>query len=193
MAWSSFIYPKHPIDLGRRVRALSEDGSIDVLPEWRWIHTPGHTVGHVSLFRDDDGLLIAGDAFVTIKAESLVANVTLTPEIHRPPAYFTPDWPAAQASIERLATLNPSVAATGHGVPVYGPALRDDLWRLAIEFDRIGLPAHGRYREIPALVDAQSGLVRLPPLPIAPYLKVAGLLALVGLAVWGVAHAREDE
>ncbi|RYE43220.1 MAG: MBL fold metallo-hydrolase, partial [Hyphomicrobiales bacterium] len=35
------------------------------LPEWRWIATPGHSPGHVSFYRDRDGTLIAGDAFVT--------------------------------------------------------------------------------------------------------------------------------
>jgi glyoxylase-like metal-dependent hydrolase (beta-lactamase superfamily II) len=192
MTWSSFLFPKHPIDLGQRVQALPEDGSVPGLPGWRWIHTPGHTNGHVSLFRDDDGVLIAGDAFVTIKAESLIANITLTPEVHRPPAYFTPDWPAARASIEKLATLNPSVAATGHGIPLYGRAMREDLWRLAMEFESRGLPAEGsRYREIPALIDSQTGLTRVPPLPVVPYVKVAGVLGLLGLAVFGWHAARK--
>ena len=35
------------------------------MPGWRWIHTPGHTAGHVSLYRDSDRTLLAGDAFVT--------------------------------------------------------------------------------------------------------------------------------
>jgi glyoxylase-like metal-dependent hydrolase (beta-lactamase superfamily II) len=194
MTWSSFLYPKHPIDLGRHVHALPEDGTVPGLPAWRWIHTPGHTNGHVSLFRDDDGVLIAGDAFVTIQAESLIANLTLTPEVHRPPAYFTPDWPAAHDSIEKLATLNPSVAATGHGVPLYGRTMREDLWRLAMEFERRGLPAEGsRYRDVPALIDGESGATRLPPLPMAPYVKVAGVLALAGLAVFGWHAARDRE
>lgn len=194
MAWSSFLFPKHPIDLGPRVQALPEDGVIPGLPAWRWIHTPGHTNGHVSLFREDDGVLIAGDAFVTLQAESLIANLTLKPKVHRPPAYFTPDWPAARASVEKLATLNPTVAATGHGVPLYGRAMREDLWRLAMEFERLGLPNEGsRYREIPALIDSQTGLTRVPPMPVVPYLRVAGLLALAGLAVFGWRAAHDDK
>jgi glyoxylase-like metal-dependent hydrolase (beta-lactamase superfamily II) len=39
------------------------------MPGRRWLHTPGHTAGHVS-FRDHDRCLIVGDAFVTTKQES---------------------------------------------------------------------------------------------------------------------------
>ena len=41
------------------------------MPGWRWIPTPGHTPGHVSLFREADRSLIAGDAFVTVRQDSL--------------------------------------------------------------------------------------------------------------------------
>ena len=64
----SWMFPRGPIDLGDRVRALPEDGSVPFMPGWRWIHTPGHTAGHVSLFRESDRVLIAGDAFLTTPA-----------------------------------------------------------------------------------------------------------------------------
>ena len=86
MSWSSFVFAKKPIDLDSRVRALPESGEIPELPGWRFVHTPGHSPGHVALFREEDRLLIAGDAFVTINAESLVANLTLDPIIQRLPA-----------------------------------------------------------------------------------------------------------
>jgi glyoxylase-like metal-dependent hydrolase (beta-lactamase superfamily II) len=192
MAWSSFLYPKHPIDLKPRVRALPDDGVIPELPEWRWIHTPGHTNGHVAFYRDSDGVLIAGDAFVTIQAESMVANITLSPKVWRPPAYFTPDWPSARLSVEKLAELKPTVVATGHGPPLYGDAMRRKLLQLAYEFERF-LPGQGRYREIPATYDHQTGLSRVPPAPVAPYVIAAGFLALLGLAVYGIKAAAEDE
>jgi glyoxylase-like metal-dependent hydrolase (beta-lactamase superfamily II) len=65
---------------------LPEDGTIPGFPEWRWIHTPGHTVGHVSFFRDSDRVLIAGDALATTKQESFLAAAAQTPELHGPPA-----------------------------------------------------------------------------------------------------------
>ena len=61
---------------------------------WRWIFTPGHSPGHISLFRDSDRTLIVGDAFVTTKQESLMSVMTQRMEMHGPPMYFTPDWPA---------------------------------------------------------------------------------------------------
>jgi glyoxylase-like metal-dependent hydrolase (beta-lactamase superfamily II) len=145
MAALSFLYPRGPIDLGDRARTLPEDGTVPAMPGWEWIHTPGHTAGHVSLFRDSDGTLIAGDAFVTTKQESLYAVVTQDPEVHGPPAYFTPDWADARRSVERLAALRPAIAATGHGPPMGGHELSGGLEQLAREFERIAVPEQGRY------------------------------------------------
>lgn len=181
MAWMSFVYPKEPLDLRGRAEALPDDGSVPGLPDWRFIETPGHTPGQISLFRDEDRVLIAGDAFVTVKAESLLANLTLTPRVHRPPAYFTPDWPAARLSIVKLGELLPNVVATGHGIPLYGEEMRRALLRLGYEFERLGLPATGRYRDIPALYNEATGLFRIPPPPISLW-AVLGLAALVGFA-----------
>ena len=33
------------------------------VPGWRWVHTPGHTFGHVSFLREHDRVLVVGDAF----------------------------------------------------------------------------------------------------------------------------------
>lgn len=180
MAWMSAIYPKKPIDLGHRVQPLPDDGAVPHLGDWRWVHTPGHTAGHVSFFRDEDRTLIVGDAFVTVRAESLMANITLKPKVHRPPAYFTPDWPAARVSIEKLAMLEPETVATGHGIPLRGEAMRLALKRLAFEFERLGLPRHGRYHDVPALTNA-SGVVRVPPRPVGPMWVALGLIGMVML------------
>jgi glyoxylase-like metal-dependent hydrolase (beta-lactamase superfamily II) len=147
MALMSFMYPDKGIDLGARVKPLPEDGSVLHMPGWRWIHTPGHTPGHVSLFRVEDSCLIAGDAFVTTKQESLYAVLTQKQEVHGPPAYFTPDWASARRSVERLAALRPSIAATGHGVPMHGQDLISGLERLVAEFEHVAVPDHGRYVE----------------------------------------------
>ena len=72
MSFLSPLYPRGPIDLDGQLRALPADGVVPGMPGWRWVHTPGHTPGHVSLFRESDRVLIAGDAFVTAKQESLV-------------------------------------------------------------------------------------------------------------------------
>jgi glyoxylase-like metal-dependent hydrolase (beta-lactamase superfamily II) len=179
MALLSWTYPRGPIDLGGRVRTLSYDGSVPGMPGWRWIHTPGHTPGHVSLFRDADRTLIAGDAFVTTRQESLVAALTQRPELHGPPMYYTPDWEDAATSVRRLAALEPEIAATGHGVPMHGPEMRNALHELARDFEHLGRPAHGRYVNRPAVAD-EYGVVTVPPLDDRS--KVMLGLAVAGLA-----------
>lgn len=179
MAALAWTYPRGPIDIGGRIQALPEDGSVPGMPGWRWIHTPGHTAGHVALFRDADRTLIAGDAFVTTKQESALAVLTQRPEVHGPPAYFTPDWGASGRSVQELAWLQPSVAATGHGVPLRGETMRRELATLAREFDSRAVPEHGRYVDQPAVADA-SGVVSVPP---APKIVPSGVLLGLGAAV----------
>jgi glyoxylase-like metal-dependent hydrolase (beta-lactamase superfamily II) len=179
----SRFFPRRPVDLGGRVRPLPTDGSVPGMPGWRWIHTPGHTPGHVSLFRDADRILIAGDAFVTTRQESLLSAVTRRPEVWRPPAYFTQDWQAAGRSVAALAGLEPEVAATGHGLPMAGEGMRRQLRALAADFYRLAVPEHGRYVREPTVAD-ERGVVAVPP-PVADPLPlvVAGLgaAALLGL------------
>lgn len=124
MAYMSWAYPRGPIDASKYVQPLPVDGSVPGLPGWRWIHTPGHTAGHVSFFRSEDRTLIVGDAFVTRKPESALAVITQKKEVHGPPAYFTSDWRAAQWSVQDLASLQPYIAAAGHGMPMRGSVLQ---------------------------------------------------------------------
>lgn len=149
MARMATLYPRGPIDLGRRVRQLPADGTIPVLPGWRSLHTPGHTAGHVSLFRDADRALIVGDAFCTTRQESFFAVATQRPELHGPPAYFTTDWEAARVSVERLAALQPAFIAPGHGQPMAGEATTGALAELARRFDAVARPDRGRYVDHP--------------------------------------------
>lgn len=145
VAKMSAIFPNEPIHLGKHVQPLPSDGSVPHLPGFRWIHTPGHTPGHVSLFRDKDRTLIAADAFVTVRQDSLYKVLTQEVEISGPPRYLTTDWTAAWESVRRLAALQPDVAVTGHGRPVSGQVLSDGLKKLVNEFDRIAIPDYGKY------------------------------------------------
>ncbi len=186
MAAMSFLYPKGPIDLGARVRALPADGSVPGMPGWRWIPTPGHAPGHVSLVRDVDRTLIAGDAFTTTKQESLSAVFTQRREMHGPPMYFTPDWGAARTSLRHLADYAPTAAITGHGPPMRSAQLQSELRRLASHFDEWARPAHGRYHDRPAIMDA-SGVVDVPP-PVVSGRTLLVTGAVVGAAI-GLAYA----
>ena len=145
MALLSFAYPNKANDWGDRVKPLPADGSVPFMPDWRWIHVPGHTEGQVALYRERDRLLVAGDAFVTTQQESLYEVIQQKEGVHGPPAYFTPDWQAARKSVETLASLNPMIAATGHGTPMRGEELRGGLAELVTHFDELAVPNQGKY------------------------------------------------
>lgn len=145
MALTSPLFPDGPFDFSQWIRPLPDDGTVPGMPGWRWYHTPGHTPGHVSLWRASDRTLIAGDAFITTKQESAYAVMTQEAEIHGPPAYYTPDWVSAAASVRRLAALEPEVVVTGHGRALHGEAMRRALHLLADNFESIAVPKHGRY------------------------------------------------
>lgn len=145
IAKMSPMFPNEPINLGNNVEILPADGTVPEMPAFRWIHTPGHSPGHVSFFRESDRTLIAGDAFVTVKQESLYKVLTQEQEISGPPRYLTTDWTAAKQSVEKLATLNPEVAVTGHGLPMAGELLSTSLEKLVQNFDSIAVPDYGAY------------------------------------------------
>lgn len=156
------LFPERGIDLGTQVIALPTDGAVPSMPGWQWIHTPGHAPGHVSLFRESDRVLLAGDAITTTKQESVFSALTQKQELDGPPLSFTIDWDKARRSVTALALLQPEILACGHGEPVRGPAPATDLMTLARDFDRRVRPKHGRYVTQPASTDEQ-GIVALPP------------------------------
>jgi glyoxylase-like metal-dependent hydrolase (beta-lactamase superfamily II) len=148
MSLLSPTYPRGPINLRPRLQALpSAEGSgaapiaIAEMPGWQVLHTPGHTPGHVSFFRPEDGTLLVGDAFCTTKPESFFeAAVAQQPELHGPPSYFTSDWSQARESVRRLAQLAPNVVAPGHGKALAGGNVAEALHTLAENFDAIAVP-----------------------------------------------------
>jgi glyoxylase-like metal-dependent hydrolase (beta-lactamase superfamily II) len=144
VALLSPLFPTRPVNVRSRLRALPENHSVPGLGEWRWIHTPGHAPGHISLWRSHDRMLIAGDAFITTKQESAYSAVTQSPEMHGPPMYFTPDWKSARESVQALAALSPETVVTGHGQAMRGPQMRAALNELARCFDDVAVPAAHR-------------------------------------------------
>jgi glyoxylase-like metal-dependent hydrolase (beta-lactamase superfamily II) len=162
MARLSPLFPERGIDLGNRVRPLPPNRAVPGMPGWRWMHTPGHAPGHVSLYRESGRFLIAGDAVTTTKQESVFSVVTQRQELHGPPAYFTIDWEKARRSVLALAALQPTVVATGHGQPLQGPSVARELTTLAREFDRRERPKRGRYVNRPVATD-EDGVIALPP------------------------------
>ncbi|WP_462409610.1 MBL fold metallo-hydrolase [Neobacillus sp. Marseille-QA0830] len=145
VAKMSPLFPNEPINLVNHVTVLPADGSVPNMQGFRWIHTPGHSPGHVSLFRDSDKVLISGDAFITVKQDELLDVMTQQQELHGPPRYLTTDWNAAWNSVKVLEALKPAVAVTGHGLPMSGEPLKNGLAMLVKEFGNREIPDYGKY------------------------------------------------
>lgn len=149
LAALSPLFPCSPVNVSRWLQPLPQDGRVPEMPGWRWIHTSGHTPGHISLFRESDRALIAGDAFITTRQESAYAVMLQKPEMHGPPMYFTQDWEAARQSVQTLAALDAEMAITGHGRPMAGPEMRKALSMLGKYFEDLAVPDGGKYVTYP--------------------------------------------
>ena len=150
IALTSPLFPTAPVNLASRLHILPADGSVPAMAGWRWMHTPGHSAGHVSLWREADRSLIVGDAFVTTAQESAYSVITQGPEIHGPPMYFTPEWDKAGESVRKLAALEPELVVTGHGRAMRGPQMRAALQELALRFEDVAVPQGAKYTKQPA-------------------------------------------
>jgi glyoxylase-like metal-dependent hydrolase (beta-lactamase superfamily II) len=178
MSTMSWMYPKGPIDIHNHIRALPGDNTIPGLNDWKYIHTPGHSPGHISLFRESDKVLIAGDAFVTTKAESALYTLSSRKHLSGPPKYLTCNWASAKISVLKLAALDPEIVATGHGVPMFGQEMRNALHTLSRRFDSLAQPTTGRYVNEPAVTD-ETGVLYVPP----PADTVSSAVKLVGISL----------
>lgn len=145
LAKISAMYPNEPINISPYLKALPDDHQIPGLEDWKWLHTPGHSPGHVSFYREQDGLLIAGDAFITVKQDSFYKVLTQKPEVCGPPRYLTTDWQAAKQSVLDLYALHPKMVIPGHGIYLEGEELEKGLSYLATHFDDVAVPDYGKY------------------------------------------------
>lgn len=102
-----WLGPPHPV-----ARALREG---DEVAGFTVLDTPGHSVGHVSLWRESDRTLIVGDVLGNMHF------ITGMPGLHQPPDMFTPDPARNRQSARRLAELRPALACFGHGAPLRDP------------------------------------------------------------------------
>ena len=79
------------------------------LGEFKVVETPGHSSGHLSFFREKDGVLIVGDTATNMNL------ITTIPGLHLPPDLFTLDKEENIKSIKKLASLKPKILCFGHG------------------------------------------------------------------------------
>lgn len=145
VAKASALFPNEPIDLGEAVKSLPADGSVPGLDDWKWIHTPGHSPGHVSFFREEDRTLLSGDACITVKQDSFYNVLMQSAELNGPPRYLTTDWQAAWESVKKLAALNPELIVPGHGTSMEDEKLEGGLKQLAQNFGEVAIPDYGKY------------------------------------------------
>jgi glyoxylase-like metal-dependent hydrolase (beta-lactamase superfamily II) len=94
---------------GRRVDRQLREG--DELAGFTVLDTPGHSRGHVSLWRESDRTLICGDVLNGMHL------VTTMPGLHEPMPVFTPDPARNRESAKRLGELEPALVCFGHGPP----------------------------------------------------------------------------
>ncbi|MDO4264210.1 MAG: MBL fold metallo-hydrolase [Deinococcus sp.] len=145
-----------PFDFRPQVRELPAE-RVPHVAGWSWLHTPGHTPGHVSLWREADRTLVVGDAFVTTPQQTVSGALLNAPmQVEGPPPYYTPNWEEARASVRKLAALNPELAATGHGHPMSGEPLRRELYALARAFDAEARPPRGWYLSHPVPTERRT-------------------------------------
>ncbi len=92
------------IDSPRSVTPVGDGDSVFGL---KIIDTPGHTPGHIAVLDPVGGLLVAGDSMNGSNGGVIGAN-----------PQFSPDMPAANASVKKLAQLTFGTVLFGHGEPI---------------------------------------------------------------------------
>ena len=100
----------------RRIHRFSNEGTLDVPGSPRILFTPGHTLGHCSLYLPERDVVISGDALVTHDPYT----DTYGPRIVARGA--TADSERALASLERIARSGAGTLLPGHGEPWRGGA-----------------------------------------------------------------------
>jgi len=85
----------------------------DKIGDFTVVETPGHSTGHLSFYREKDGVLIVGDTAVNMNLLTTVEG------LHQPPNLFTTDKESNIKSIKKLASLRPKILCFGHGPALY--------------------------------------------------------------------------
>ena len=161
LAQMSRVLPNVMFNLTGQLEHYPESGILPFLHGWQVLETPGHTPGHVSLWHEDDRILIAGDALCTADMDSALGMAMQKKQFARGGSPFTPDWNASKISVGKLADLEPSVVAAGHGQPISGADVPQQLRDFERSFQP---PQHGRYVNEAARFD-ENGVTYLPPAP----------------------------
>lgn len=101
---------KLPLPDPHAVERKLRDG--DEVAGFTVVETPGHSPGHITLWRDSDRTLICGDVFFGLHP------LTGRPGLHEPPKALTHDVDLNRESARRVARLQPALVLFGHGPPL---------------------------------------------------------------------------
>jgi glyoxylase-like metal-dependent hydrolase (beta-lactamase superfamily II) len=100
---------------GKQIQAVKDGDDVFGL---QMVGTPGHTLGHVSIFEPGTGVLVAGDA---LRNQNVLEGSA---------PQYTADAAQAAASVKKLAGLDVRVILPGHGQPITDGA-KEALQKLA--------------------------------------------------------------
>jgi glyoxylase-like metal-dependent hydrolase (beta-lactamase superfamily II) len=84
----------------------------DEVAGFRVVDVPGHSQGHIALWRESDRTLVLGDVYFNLHP------LTGIPELRPPPDMLTLDPALNRESMRRLAELEPALVLFGHGPPL---------------------------------------------------------------------------
>lgn len=98
----------------KEVEPFDTDNELDVPGHPRPIRTPGHTEGHVSLLLADKGVLISGDALLTLDPLTREEGPRL------PPDSLNTDTAQARESLNAIEQVEADTLLPGHGEPWTG-------------------------------------------------------------------------
>jgi N-acyl homoserine lactone hydrolase len=96
-----------------RVRPFGGDAG-EIAPGLRWVHTPGHTPGHVAVLVD------TAEGLVAIAGDTLGPDPGAFERMELPEGF--PEREAHLAAFQRLRGLGPALVIPGHNPPVAMPA-----------------------------------------------------------------------
>ena len=187
MAFLSRFMPSGGYDFSGTARPLTAN-ELPGVTGWEWLSTPGHSPGHISLFRPADRVLLAGDALATMNMDSWSGLLSGHQVLARAAAPFNCDWDATRASVQSLAALHPNVIGCGHGIPISDPDLPARMMQFA---ERFRAPRRGRYVRTPARTD-ESGVVSLPRAPFDPIPFATAASLIVGGIALGAGYLDKE-
>ncbi|TZF92342.1 MBL fold metallo-hydrolase [Chryseobacterium panacisoli] len=105
--WVAKLQKKYWAGQGHKVDQTIVEN--DRIGNFKVIETPGHSAGHISLFRERDGVLIIGDVATNMNLLTTATGLRL------PPNLFTSDQKRNIESLQKLAKLDPAIICFGHG------------------------------------------------------------------------------